>query len=122
MVQGFHRPVLLNELGQLGGGGLLGREAGDGVDGLGLDLAGLAMGAAALDLHRLHGVREPQAGADGAHLQPADLGAAVPAAEGADRQRDLSHTVSMTGHSCGQRLLASVLHATCRHEHWPCLT
>jgi hypothetical protein len=78
--------VLLYELGQSGGSGLFGREAGDGLH---LDLAGLPVGAPALDLHRLHGVREQHAGADGAHLQPADLDAAVAAAVGAIPQRNL---------------------------------
>jgi len=70
-------------------GGLLGRQAGDRVDGLRLGLAGLAVGAAALDLHGLDGVREEQAGTDGADLQTADLTAAVPGLGGAVPQRDL---------------------------------
>ncbi|MET8564080.1 hypothetical protein ABZV75_27235 [Streptomyces flaveolus] len=89
MVQGLNRPVVLHELGELRRAGLLGRQAGDRVDGLRLDLAGPAVGAAALDLHGLDGVREEQAGLDGADLQAADLAAAVPGPGGAGLQRDL---------------------------------
>jgi len=50
VVQGLDLPVVTDESGELGRGGLLGGEAGDGVDGLHGGLAGLAVGASALDL------------------------------------------------------------------------
>ncbi len=69
--------------------GLFGLEAGDRVDGLCPDLADLAAGAAALDLHGLDGVREEEAGPDGADLQTADLAAAADPG-GAGPQRNLA--------------------------------
>jgi hypothetical protein len=81
--------VILHELGELRRAGLLGRQAGDRVDSLLLDLAGPAVGAAALDLHGLDSLREEQAGLDGADLQAADPAAAVPGPGGAGLQRDL---------------------------------
>ena len=63
--------------------GPAGGEAGDGVDGFGGGLAGLVVGAAAFDLDGLGGVREGEAGRDGADLQAADLAAAVTAFVGA---------------------------------------
>ncbi|WP_328675014.1 hypothetical protein [Streptomyces sp. NBC_00343] len=68
--------MTLDEFGELRRAGLFGREAGDRLDGLRLDLPGLAVSAAALDFHSLDGVREEQAGTDGADLQAADLAAA----------------------------------------------
>ncbi|GAA3595556.1 hypothetical protein GCM10022295_90950 [Streptomyces osmaniensis] len=50
MEQGLDPPVGADEFGELGRGGLLGGEAGDGVDRLDGGLAGLAVGAPALDL------------------------------------------------------------------------
>ncbi|MCX4564260.1 MULTISPECIES: hypothetical protein [Streptomyces] len=44
MVQELDLPVVEDESGELGRDGLLGDEAGDGVDGLGGGLAGLAVG------------------------------------------------------------------------------
>nr|WP_055719197.1 hypothetical protein [Streptomyces niveiscabiei] len=79
-----------DEFGESCRAGLFGREADDRVDGLRLGLAGLVVGAAAPDLHRLDGVREEQAGSDGADLQAADLAAAVPGPGGAGLQRDLA--------------------------------
>lgn len=83
------RPVALHEFGESGGVGLVGSQAGDGVHGLRMDLAGLAVGAAALDLHGLDGMGEQQAGLDGADLQAADLAAAVAGGCGSVLERDL---------------------------------
>jgi hypothetical protein len=47
--------VAADESSELGRGGLLGGQAGDGVDGLDGGLAGLAIGAATLDLDGLAG-------------------------------------------------------------------
>ncbi|BBJ45048.1 hypothetical protein SSPO_077660 [Streptomyces antimycoticus] len=58
MVQGLDLPVVADELGDLGWGGLLGGQAGDGVDRLDGGLAGLAVGAPALDLDGLAGSGE----------------------------------------------------------------
>lgn len=58
-------------------------QAGDGVDGLRLDLAGLAVGPAPFDLDGLDGVGEQQAGFDRADLETADFAAAVAAGGGA---------------------------------------
>lgn len=82
--------MFLDEFGELRRAGLFGREAGDCVDGLRLDLAGLAVGAAALDSMALDGLREERAGTDDTDLQPADLAAAVPGPGGAGLQRDLA--------------------------------
>jgi len=56
-------------------------QAGDRVDGLRLDLAGSAVGPAALDLHGLSGVREQQSGLDGTHLQAAPTMMSAPGNE-----------------------------------------
>lgn len=68
--------------------GLLGGEAGDRVDGLEADLPGLAVDAAADDLDGLAGAGEEQV-VDRAHLQPADLLAAVTGRTGPVLQWDL---------------------------------
>jgi hypothetical protein len=90
VVQGLNRPVVLREFGELWRARLFGREAGNRVDGLRLDLAGLVVGAAALDLHGLDSVREEQAGTDGADLQTADLTTAMPGPGGAGMRRSCS--------------------------------
>jgi hypothetical protein len=74
--------AITDELGELGGGGLVGGQVGDCVDGLDRDLSGSAVYAAAFDLDGLAGAGEQQAG-DGAGLDPADLAAAVAGAAGA---------------------------------------
>ncbi|WP_406098863.1 hypothetical protein [Streptomyces canus] len=116
--------MILFEFGELCRAGLFGREAGDRVDGLRLDLAGLAAGAAALDLHGLDGVREEQAGLDGADLQTADLAAAVAGPGGAvlqglvgsmSRQRtsraSAGPEVQQGGELCHSRAVAGAVHA-----------
>lgn len=55
VVQGLDLPVVAHQLGELGRGGLLGGQAGDGVDRLDGGLAGLAVGAPAPDLDGLAG-------------------------------------------------------------------
>jgi hypothetical protein len=70
--------VVPDQLRELGGAGLLGGQAGHRVDGGDRGLAGLAVGAAALDLDGLPGAGEEQV-ADGGDLDPADLAAAVSA-------------------------------------------
>lgn len=55
MVQGFDRSVVADESGELGRSGLLGGQAGDGVNCLDGGLAGLAVGALTLDLDGLAG-------------------------------------------------------------------
>jgi hypothetical protein len=61
-----------DEFGELGRACLLGGQAGDGVDRLDGGLAGLAVGAPALDLDGLAGSWEEEA-VDGGGLDPADL-------------------------------------------------
>ncbi len=61
MVQGLDLPVVADELGELGRGGLLGGQAGDGVDRLDGGPAGLAVGAPALDLDGLASPGEEEA-------------------------------------------------------------
>jgi hypothetical protein len=58
VVQDLDFPVISDERRELGGGGLLGGQAGDGIDGLDGGLAGLAVRPTALDLERLAGVGE----------------------------------------------------------------
>ncbi|CAM5621904.1 hypothetical protein SCANM124S_06992 [Streptomyces canus] len=87
MVQSLDLPVVPDQLRELGRGGLLGGQAGDRIDGGDGDLAGLAVGAAPLDLDRLAGAGEEQV-ADGGDLDPADLGAAMAAVPGAALKRD----------------------------------
>ena len=91
VVQGFHGPVALDEFGEPGGGHLAGSEAGDGVDGLRLELAGLGIDATALDLDLdgLGGVREEQSGLDGADLEASYFALSMPGGAGAVQQRDL---------------------------------
>src|SRR3954451_9029428 len=60
VVQGLDLPEVADELRELGGSGLLGGQAGDRVDGVDGGLAGLAVGAPALDLNGLTGAREEQ--------------------------------------------------------------
>ncbi|MEU9157164.1 hypothetical protein AB0D59_43135 [Streptomyces sp. NPDC048417] len=55
MVQGLDVPVVADEFGKLGRDGLPGGQAGDGVDRLDGGLAGLVIGASALDLDGLAG-------------------------------------------------------------------
>jgi hypothetical protein len=61
MVQGLDFPVVADEFGGLGRGGLFGGQAGGGVDRLDGGLAGLAVGAPALDLDGLAGSGEEEA-------------------------------------------------------------
>lgn len=77
-----------DQRGDLGGCGLVGVQAGDGVDRDDDGLAGGAVGAAAFDLHGLKGVRERQAWPDQADLEPADLAAAVAGAGGGSSRGD----------------------------------
>ncbi|MFD5071906.1 hypothetical protein ACFWNC_28870 [Streptomyces sp. NPDC058369] len=87
MVQGLDLPVVPDESGELGGGGLLGGEAGEGVDGLDGGIAGLAVGAPALDLDGLTGAGQEQV-VHGGHLDPTDHAAAVADVPGAPLERD----------------------------------
>ncbi|MEU5077013.1 hypothetical protein AB0G76_36515 [Streptomyces asoensis] len=82
--------MVQNKFGELRRVGSFGQEteAGACVDGLRRDLAGLAVGAAALDLHGLDSTREEQTGTDGADLPSADLVAAVPGPGGAGLHRE----------------------------------
>ena len=75
--------MVLDQFGELGRVCLVRGQAGDGVDGLRLDLAGLAVGPAPFDLDGLDGGGEQQVGFDGAGLEPADFPAAVAASGGA---------------------------------------
>jgi hypothetical protein len=88
MVQGLDLPVVTDEPGQLGWGGLLGGQAGDGVDRLDSGLACLAVGPAALDLDGLAGSGEEEVVHRG-DLDPADLRAPVADAFGAALKRDV---------------------------------
>ncbi|GEC10541.1 hypothetical protein SSP24_81960 [Streptomyces spinoverrucosus] len=72
------------------GAALLGGEAGDCVDRRDGGLPGSPAGAAALDLDRLDGVWEVQAGMDSADLQAADLVPVVGLAAGTVLERDLA--------------------------------
>ena len=74
-------PVLADEAGQVGRGGVGAGQAGDGVDGLAGGLAGGGVLPPAGDLDGLAGVREVQV-ADVGGLQGAGLGAAVPGLAG----------------------------------------
>lgn len=67
---------------------MLGSQAGHRVDGGDRGLAGLAVGAAALDLDGLAGAGEEQV-VHGSDFDPADLGAAVAGAPGAALERDV---------------------------------
>uniref|UniRef100_A0AAU1IB89 Uncharacterized protein n=1 Tax=Streptomyces sp. NBC_00180 TaxID=2903632 RepID=A0AAU1IB89_9ACTN len=87
MAQGLDLPVVADEFGELARGGLLGGQVGDGVDRLDGGLAGLEVGAPALDLDGLAGSGEEEA-VDGGGLDPADLRAAVADAPGASLERD----------------------------------
>jgi hypothetical protein len=78
MVQGLDLPVVADQLPELGRRGLLGHQAGDGVDGGDGGLAGLSVGPTPLDLHGLLGAGKAQV-VDRGDLDPADLGAAWPA-------------------------------------------
>ncbi|WP_406191226.1 hypothetical protein OG331_49375 [Streptomyces sp. NBC_01017] len=69
MVQGLDLPVVADEFGDLGRGGLLGGQVGDGVDRLDGGLAGLEVGAPALDLD---GPPGPRGAVHGGDLDPAD--------------------------------------------------
>jgi hypothetical protein len=88
MVQGLDLPVVADEFGELGRGGLLGGQADDGVDRLDGGLADLAVGAAALDLDGLAGTGEEEA-VHGGDLDPAGLRAAVADAAGAYLKRNV---------------------------------
>jgi hypothetical protein len=88
VVQGLNWPVR-DEFGELRRAGLFGREVGKRVDGLRLDLAGLAVGVAALDLHRLDGEEDELARTEGADRQAADRAAAVCGPGGAVLQKNL---------------------------------
>ncbi|WP_232543837.1 hypothetical protein [Streptomyces buecherae] len=72
MVQGFDLPAVANEFGELGRGGLLGGQVGDGIDRFDGGLAGLEVGASALDLDSLAGSGEAEA-VHGGDLDLADL-------------------------------------------------
>lgn len=74
MVQGLDLPVAADEFGELGRGGLLDGQAGDGVDRFEGGLASLAVRAPTLDLDGLAGSGEEEA-VHGGGLDPADLGA-----------------------------------------------
>ena len=74
-------PVLADEAGQVGRGGVGAGQAGDGADGLAGGLAGGGVLPPAGDLDGLAGVREVQV-ADVGGLQGAGLGAAVPGLAG----------------------------------------
>lgn len=89
VVHGFHSPVLPDVLGQVGGGGLVHRQVGEGVDAFQGEPAGGQDAASADDLQDLVGVGEGQVG-DGGHLDPPDLVAAVGGGAGLVHQRDLS--------------------------------
>jgi hypothetical protein len=80
--------VVPDESGVLGRGGLLGGEAGDGVDGLDGGLSGLAVGAAAFDLDGLAGSGEEEV-VHGGDLDAADLRASVTGVPGAALERDV---------------------------------
>lgn len=88
VVQGLDLPVVSDQGGELGRDGLLCGEAGDGVDRLDGGLAGLAVGAAALDLDGLAGTREEQV-VHGGDLDAPDLIAAVAGVAGPSLERDL---------------------------------
>jgi hypothetical protein len=88
VVQGLDLPVVADESGELGRGGLLGGQAGDGVDRLDGGPAGLVVGAPALDLDSLAGSGEEEA-VDSGGLDPADLRAAVAGSPGAALKRDV---------------------------------
>jgi hypothetical protein len=72
VVQGFDAPVPADDVGQVGGAGLAGGEAGDRVHGDGGPFLAAVGPDPAGDPDRLRGVREPQPG-DGDDLEPADL-------------------------------------------------
>jgi len=88
MVQGLDLPVVADEFGELSRSGLLGGQAGDGIDRLDGGLAVLADGAPTLDLDGLAGSGEEEA-VDGGGLDPADLRAPVADAPGAPLKRDV---------------------------------
>ncbi|WP_394303051.1 hypothetical protein [Sphaerimonospora cavernae] len=79
-----------NERGDLRRCGLVGVQAGDGVNRDDGGLARLAVGAAAFDLNRLAGVRERQARPDRADLEPTDLASAVRGAVGTIVERNVA--------------------------------
>lgn len=88
VMQGLDVPVVANQLRELGRGGLVGGQAGDGVDGLDGGPAGLAVGAAALDLDGLAGAGEEQV-VHGGDLDAADLEASVTGVLGAALEWDV---------------------------------
>jgi hypothetical protein len=88
VVQGFDLPVTADQPSELGGCGLFRSEAGDRVDGLDGDRAGLAVHSAAFELDGLAGAGKEQA-VRRAHLDAADLTAAVAGVVGAALQRYL---------------------------------
>jgi len=75
-MQGLDLSVVADELGELGRGGLLGGQAGDGVGRLDGGLPDVVVGAAALDLDGLAGSRKEEA-VGGGGVDPADLRAVV---------------------------------------------
>lgn len=76
MVQGLDLPVVADQAREVGGCGLFSGEAGDGVDGVDADPAGLAIHAATLELDGLAGPGKEQV-VHRADLDPADLTPAV---------------------------------------------
>jgi hypothetical protein len=80
VVQGFDAPVAADPLGELGGGGLAGGQAGDRVDGDGPPLLASGQGPdPAGDAECLRGVGEAEPGRDGGGLEGAVLLTAVAA-------------------------------------------
>ena len=89
VVQGLDAPVPPDEVGQAGGAGLGVGEAGDRVDGHGLEppKAGLQVAGGAGDLEDLGGVREPKV-VDRDRLEGPDLNPAVATVAVAVQHRD----------------------------------